>query len=220
MSTLSFRVGAPKTFLIAEVAQAHDGSLGSAHAFIDGAADAGVDAVKFQTHIAAAESTMDEPFRVRFSAQDESRYAYWQRMEFQATHWKALAGHARDRGLHFLSSPFSVEAAHLLANLGVPAWKVGSGEIRSRDLLQAMLDAGGPILLSTGMSPWREIDDAVQFLSERNAGNRPAAMHQPVSDAVLGSGHTMCWTRWHVGTIARWGYPTIPGPRIRRSLRW
>ena len=169
MSTLSFRVGAPKTFLIAEVAQAHDGSLGSAHAFIDAAAAAGVDAVKFQTHIAAAESTMDEPFRVRFSAQDESRYAYWQRMEFQVTHWKALAGHARDRGLHFLSSPFSVEAVHLLANLGVPAWKVGSGEIRSRNLLRAMLDAGGPILLSTGMSPWREIDDAVEFLSERNA---------------------------------------------------
>ncbi len=169
MSTLSFHVGAPKTFLIAEVAQAHDGSLGSAHAFIDAAADVGADAIKFQTHIAAAESTMDESFRVRFSAQDESRYDYWRRIEFQAPQWKALAGHARDRGLHFLSSPFSVEAVRMLANLGVPAWKVGSGEVRSRDLLEAMLDAGGPILLSTGMSQWCEIDDAVQFLHERNA---------------------------------------------------
>ena len=71
-------------FLIAEVAQAHDGSLGAAHAYIDAAADAGVDAVKFQTHIADAESTLDEPFRVKFSKQDETRYAYWKRMEFTA----------------------------------------------------------------------------------------------------------------------------------------
>ena len=169
MNTLSFRRGDPKTFLIAEVAQAHDGSLGSAHAFIDAAADAGADAVKFQTHISTAESTLDEPFRTRFTDQDETRYSYWRRMEFPATQWEGLAGHARERGLHFLSSPFSVEAVHLLAGLGMPAWKVGSGETQSRDLLVAMLDAGGPILLSTGMSSWREIDDTVAFLKERKA---------------------------------------------------
>ena len=99
----------------------------------------------------------------------ESRYAYWHRMEFQVAQWKALADHARDREVHFLSSPFSVEAVHLLASLGMPAWKVGSGEIRSRDLIRAVLDAGGPILLSTGMSPWSEIDDAVHFLEEQKA---------------------------------------------------
>jgi N,N'-diacetyllegionaminate synthase len=62
--------------LIAEVAQAHDGSLGMAHAFIDAAASAGVDAVKFQTHIAAEESTLSEPWRVKFSRQDETRFDY------------------------------------------------------------------------------------------------------------------------------------------------
>ena len=169
MKTISFSTAASKTFLVAEVAQAHDGSLGSAHAFIDAAAEAGSDAVKFQTHIAAAESTLDEPFRVRLSDQDASRYAYWQRMEFSAEAWKALANHARDRGLHFIASPFSVEAVHLLAKLGMPAWKVGSGEIRSRDLLQAILEAGGPVLLSTGMSRWDEIDDAVHFLRAQDA---------------------------------------------------
>ena len=169
VSALSFRVGDPRTFLIAEVAQAHDGSLGSAHAFIDAAADAGVDAIKFQTHIAAAESTLDEPFRVPFSSQDESRYAYWQRIQFRPADWKALTRHANDRGLHFLSTPFSEEAVRLLTELGVPAWKVGSGEVRSRDLMRAMLDVGGPILLSTGMSSWSEIDDAVGFLRTHNA---------------------------------------------------
>lgn len=63
-------------FVIAEVAQAHDGSLGTAHAFIDAIAAAGADAVKFQTHFADAESSPLEPFRVKFSPQDETRYEY------------------------------------------------------------------------------------------------------------------------------------------------
>ena len=58
--------------LIAEVAQAHDGSLGFAHSFVDVVADAGFDAIKFQTHVAEAESTKDEPFRVPFSYEDLS----------------------------------------------------------------------------------------------------------------------------------------------------
>jgi hypothetical protein len=60
--------------VVAEVAQAHDGSLGTAHAYIDVAAKAGADAVKFQTHIAEAESTPSEPWRVKFSPQDTSRF--------------------------------------------------------------------------------------------------------------------------------------------------
>src|SRR5262247_2170521 len=68
--------------IVAEVAQAHDGSLGTAHAFIDACARAGADAIKFQTHIAAAESTPGEPWRVKFSRQGASRYDYWKRMAF------------------------------------------------------------------------------------------------------------------------------------------
>jgi N-acetylneuraminate synthase len=155
--------------LIAEVSQSHDGSLGMAHAFIDAAAEAGADAIKFQTHIAAAESTLDEPFRVKFSRQDDTRYAYWQRMEFTPSQWAGLAQHAKERGLVFLSSPFSIAAIELLKSLEMPAWKVGSGEVLSRDLLDAMLAAGGPILLSTGMSRWDEIDRTVADLRVRQA---------------------------------------------------
>lgn len=156
----TIRDGAP-AFIVVEVAQAHDGSLGTAHAFIDVAAEAGADAIKFQTHIAAAESTLDERFRVCFSAQDETRYAYWRRMEFTSEQWRGLADHAGERDLVFMSSAFSLEAVHLLADLGVPAWKLGSGEVASTDLIEAMCDTGAPILLSTGMSGWAAIEAAV-----------------------------------------------------------
>ena len=89
--------------IIGEVALAHDGSLGLAHAFIDAIADAGADAVKFQTHIAAAESTPAEPFRVKFSRQDATRYDYWKRMEFTEEQWRGLAGARRERGVLFIS---------------------------------------------------------------------------------------------------------------------
>src|SRR5688500_17299681 len=125
----------PTCLIIGEVAQAHDGSLGMAHAFIDAIAAAGADAVKFQTHIAAAESTLEEPWRVRFSPQDESRYAYWQRMEFTEPQWVGLRAHAEQRGLRFLSSPFSSEAVSLLSRVGVAAWKTEAGEVSYLALL-------------------------------------------------------------------------------------
>jgi len=157
-------------FIIAEVAQAHDGSLGTAHAYVDAVADAGAHAIKFQTHIAAEESTFDEPFRVRFSRQDETRYGYWTRMEFTPEQWKDLAEHARTRGLTFLSSPFSVAAVEMLWDLGVRAWKIGSGEFGSRGLLEAMGKRGGTILLSTGMSRMEEIAQGVEIVRSMGMG--------------------------------------------------
>jgi len=148
--------------VIAEVSQSHDGSLGMAHAFIDAAADAGADAIKFQTHIADAEGTPGEPWRTRFSPQDETRFDYWRRMEFSAEQWHGLKLHADKRGLHFLSSPFSMAALDLLSRIGVGAWKVASGEINNDPLLDAMAASGLPIMLSTGMSPMAEIDAAVE----------------------------------------------------------
>lgn len=153
--------GNSPAFIVAEVAQAHDGSLGMAHAFIDAAANAGADAVKFQTHFAAEESTLDEPFRVGQSKQDKTRFDYWRRMEFSPEQWQGLATHAREQGLIFLSSAFSLAAVHLLKSIGVPAWKIGSGEFDAPDLWRAMAATGAPILFSTGMANYAEIDKAV-----------------------------------------------------------
>jgi len=156
--------------VIAEVAQAHDGSLGTAHAYIDAAARAGADAVKFQTHIADAESTPGEPFRVKFSPQDETRYDYWKRMEFTESQWQGLADHARQAGLVFLSTPFSFEAVELLERLQVAAWKVGSGEVNNLPMIERMASTRRPVLLSSGMSDWADLDRAVKTIADAGAG--------------------------------------------------
>jgi N,N'-diacetyllegionaminate synthase len=154
-------------FIVAEVAQSHDGSLGLAHAFIDAIAQTGADAVKFQTHFAAAESTPGEPWRVKFSPQDTSRYDYWKRMEFTEEQWHGLKKHADERGLKFLSSPFSLEAVELLTRVGVAAWKVASGEVSNIPMLERMAATGLPIILSSGMSPISELDTAVELVKAR-----------------------------------------------------
>jgi len=160
-------LGTGRCLIIGEVALTHDGSLGLAHAFVDAIANAGADAVKFQTHIASAESTPSEPFRVKFSLQDKTRYDYWKRMEFNEEGWRGLAEHARERGIVFLSSPFSVEAVDLLERIGMPLWKIASGETSNAMLLNRILDTGRPVLLSTGMSPLEEIDRAVARVRAR-----------------------------------------------------
>lgn len=150
-----------EVYIIAEISQNHDGSLGQAHAFIDAVAETGVDAIKFQTHIAEAESTPDEPFRVQFSYEDKTRYDYWKRMEFTREQWEELYQHAKKAGLDFLSSVFSVEAFEMLQSIGVPAWKLGSGEVFNKYLVGKMVETGKPILLSTGMSTYEDIDKQV-----------------------------------------------------------
>jgi N,N'-diacetyllegionaminate synthase len=178
-----------RVVVIGEVGQAHDGSLGTAHAYIDAIAAAGADAVKFQTHIAAAESRRDEPWRVRFSYADETRYEYWERMQFPEAAWAGLRAHADERGLAFLSSPFSLEAVALLRRVGVAGWKVASGEVTNPQLLRAVAETGQPVLVSSGMSGWVELDAAVALVREAGAG--PLAVLQctssyPVAPERLG----------------------------------
>lgn len=161
------QLGHGRCLVIGDVALSHDGSLGLAHAFVDAIASAGADAVKFQTHIASAESTPAEPFRVRFSRQDGSRYEYWKRMEFTEDEWRGLAEHCRERNVLFISSPFSIEAVDMLERIGQPVWKIASGETSNVQLLERVLRTGAPVLLSTGMSPTSEIDAAVARVKSR-----------------------------------------------------
>lgn len=154
--------------IIAEIGQAHEGSLGMALSYIDALAKTGVDAVKFQVHIAAAESSIHEPFRVNFSQQDKTRFDYWKRMEFSLEEWKVLKSRCEEKGVEFLASPFSNAAVGLLEKLNVKRYKIGSGEVTNFLLLEKIANTGKPVLLSSGMNSFKEMDRTVNFLRERN----------------------------------------------------
>jgi N-acetylneuraminate synthase len=155
-------------FLIAEIGQAHDGSIGILHSYIDAVAKTGVDAIKFQTHIAEAESSIHEPFRVKFSKQDATRYEYWKRMSFTLEQWREIKRHCDELGLEFMSSPFSNAAVDLLEQIGIKRYKIGSGEVNNLLLLDKIAATKKPIILSSGMSSFAELDTTVSFLSARN----------------------------------------------------
>jgi N-acetylneuraminate synthase len=151
-------------FIIAEVGQAHDGSLGLAHSYIDAFSSAGVDAIKFQTHIALAESSAQEPFRINFSYVDKTRFDYWKRMEFTRSQWLGLKEHCDAVGVEFISTPFSVQAVDLLEDIGVSRYKVSSGDISNLLLLNRLAETKKGIILSSGMSGFFELDMAFKFL--------------------------------------------------------
>jgi N,N'-diacetyllegionaminate synthase len=159
-----------KPFIIAEVAQAHDGSLGQAFAFIDAVSSAGADAIKFQTHLAEYESSRFDKFRPgTFFPQDKTRFDYWKRMEFSPSEWSKLKKYANKRGLSFLSSPFSIEAVDMLEEIKVPAWKIGSGEFFNTLLIERILKTKKPLLISTGLSSLNEIKKLSKTLDAKKA---------------------------------------------------
>lgn len=153
-----------KALLIAEIGQAHEGSLGILHSYIDAVASTGVDAIKFQTHIAEAESSIHEPFRVKFSYEDDTRFDYWKRMSFNKKQWQGIKEHCDKVGLEFISSPFSQAAVDLLEEVGVKRYKIGSGEVNNFLMLEKICRTGKPIILSSGMSSLDELDQAVEFI--------------------------------------------------------
>ena len=154
------------TFIIAEIGQAHEGSLGILHSYIDALSTTGVDAIKFQIHIAEAESSQYEPFRIKFSYEDDTRYEYWRRMEFTLEQWKEIKQHCDEVGLEFISSPFSNMAVDWLEEIGTEKYKIGSGEVSNFLMLEKIANTGKDIILSSGMSSFIELDETVEFLKQ------------------------------------------------------
>jgi N-acetylneuraminate synthase len=154
-------------YIIAEIGQAHEGSLGILFSYINALAQTGVDAVKFQMHIAEAESSEHEPFRVEFSLEDTTRFDYWKRMGFSLEQWKGIKNHCDELGLDFICSPFSNLAVDWLEEIGVEQYKIGSGEVNNFLLLEKIAQTGKPVILSSGMSSYDELDQTVAFLKKR-----------------------------------------------------
>lgn len=153
---------------IVEIGQAHEGSLGMALSYVDALAETGVNAVKFQVHLAEAESSEFEPFRIKFSEQDKTRFDYWKRMQFSLEQWKLIKSRCEEKGVEFLASPFSNAAVDLLEKVGVKRYKIGSGEVNNFLLLEKIAQTGKPVILSSGMSSFEELDQTVEFLKKRN----------------------------------------------------
>jgi len=151
-----------KTLIIAEVGMNHDGSFGNACRMVEMAAGCEADAVKFQTHIATAETLRDAPMPPYFTG--EPRYEYFERTAFSLGEWRDLKAHCGENGVEFLSSPFSNEAVELLEEVGIGRYKVPSGEVTNLPLLEAIARTGKPVLLSSGMSSWAELDTAVNTI--------------------------------------------------------
>jgi len=138
-----------------------------AHSFIEALSKTGVGAVKFQVHIAEAESSIQEPFRVKLATQDKTRFDYWKRMEFTLQQWKELKKHCDEAGVEFLASPFSNVAVDLLEEVGVKRYKIGSGEVNNFLLLEKIARTEKPVILSSGMSSFEELGHTVAFLKKR-----------------------------------------------------
>ena len=195
-------------FVIAEAGVNHDGDVDVAHRLVDAAADAGADAVKFQTFDPSSLAATHAPlagYQVGVVEAGDQR-AMLERLALPNDAWAALQRHAMDRGVVFLSSPFDVASAELLDALDVPALKVASGELTNHPFLAVLAGMGRPLLVSTGMADMLEVADALDAIAA--AGDPPVALFHcvssypaPVADANL---HAMATLRAAFGRPTGW----------------
>lgn len=154
-----------KLFLIAEIGSVHDGSLGNAFKLIEVAKDCGASAVKFQLHDAENETLKDAPNPKYFKS--EKRYSYFKRTAFNLDQMNKLKKFANELKLKFIVSPFSIEAAKMLKKINIDGYKIASGEVTNHPLLKTISSFNKNIYLSTGMSTYQEIHDAINILKTK-----------------------------------------------------
>lgn len=161
-------------FIVAEIGINHNGDPVLAEKLIRAAADAGVDAVKFQTFKAedlVAANTPKDEYMKKETGSSESMYDMFKRLELPQDSYKSLKDLAESMGLIFFSSPFSESAVDFLFNLGVKVFKIASAEITNLPLLRYIGRKGLPVILSTGMSTMDEVKIAVKTLEAGGCKN-------------------------------------------------
>lgn len=160
-----------KPLIIAEIGLSHNGNLKKALKLIQLSKKSGADVVKFQTHFAIYESTLDEPFRIKVSKY-KNRYDYWKKTEFTKSQWKIIIQFCKKIKIIFATSPFSVEAVKILRNLGCKNWKIGSGEVFSDWIIKEILkkkDDG--LIISSGMSTWYDLKKNYELIKNKKGKN-------------------------------------------------
>lgn len=159
-------------FIIAEAGVNHNGNVEMARRLVEVAAQAGADAVKFQTFKAERLVTLDAPkaeYQQQATADDESQYEMLRRLELSAEAHYELAAYCREQDIIFMSTPFDEESADFLSGLGVALFKIPSGEITNPFFLKHVAGKGKPLIISTGMAYLGEVEAAVHAVTE--AGN-------------------------------------------------
>lgn len=152
------------TFVIAEAGSNHNGSLDTAKELIDVAADAGADAVKFQT-FKASEMYDEESQDFHLSGDEETAYDIFERLEMPYDWVPQLSERCKEKGVEFLSSPFDEESAEVLSKY-VPVFKIGSSMASHHPFLKDLAEYGKPLILSTGAHSLSEVSESVSLLRE------------------------------------------------------
>jgi len=159
-------------FIIAEAGVNHNGDINLAKRLIDVAKEAGADAVKFQTFKAeevVTQSAEKAEYQKETTGAEESQFQMIKKLELTEEDFEELFAYALERGIIFLSSPFDRGSVDLLDGLGLPAFKIPSGEITNFPLLKRIAQKRKPIILSTGMSTLGEIEEALEVIRKEGA---------------------------------------------------
>ncbi len=154
-------------FIIAEAGVNHNGDVNLAKKLIHVAKEAGVDAVKFQTFKAeevVTKSAKKAEYQNQTTSPEESQFDMIKKLELSPESFRELSGYAKEKGILFLSTPVGRESADLLDEIGVPAFKVGSGDMTNLPLLRYIGRKQKPIILSTGMSTLGEVQEALEVI--------------------------------------------------------
>jgi N-acetylneuraminate synthase len=145
--------------VLAEVGINHEGELAKALQLVDAAAQAGAEVVKFQCHITEHEMIPTDMTPGKISA--ERLWDIIKRCELTEDEERQVQARCEARGVMYLSTPFSREAADRLDAMGVPAFKIGSGECNNIPLLEHIASKGKPMIVSTGMNDLASVQRTV-----------------------------------------------------------
>lgn len=162
---------ASRTFIIAEAGVNHNGNMDLAKQMIDAAADAGVNAVKFQTFRTEdliLQGTEKAPYQKNTTNQSESQYDMLKRLEISQEQTQELMHYCNARNIIFLSTPFEKHSLDELDRLGVCAFKVAATDLTNIQFLRQVAEKGKPIILSAGMCYLEEVRRALEAICPIN----------------------------------------------------
>jgi len=158
-----------KTFIIAEAGVNHNGNINLAYQLIDAAIESGVDAIKFQTFKAeklVSKNAEMASYQKKSNTKSKNQLEMIKKLEISNQDFELLRDYCVEKEILFLSSPFDLESIDFLETLNVELWKIPSGEITNLPYLEKINKTGKEVILSTGMSSLKEIDDALHALDK------------------------------------------------------